>query len=140
MKTYTGAGRIGLTVFLLLFMLASVDKTARADVSTEWRHFVLGVQEYVADEVFKVENIDFLKNHDLRVKARIRNISKSEASIALSIAFFDRDKSLLTAVSFAPHFLMGGDIEQAELEVPGGGEVYRRIRYYQISIVEREEW
>jgi hypothetical protein len=135
------AVRAGLTVlFFFLFMTAAVDRTAVADVSTSWRHFVLGVQEDVQDEIFKVENIDFLKNHDLRVKVRIRNRGKSEASIALSIGFFGRDKELLTAISFAPHFLMGGDTEHAELEIPGGGEAYKEIRYYQISIVERAEW
>ncbi len=133
--------RAGLTVlFFFLLMTAAVDKTVVADISTGWRHFVLGVQEDVLDDVFKVENIDFLKNHDLRVKVRIRNRSKTEASIALSISFFGRDKELLAAVSFAPHFLMGGDTEHAELEVPGGGAVYKQIRYYQMSIVEREEW
>lgn len=138
MKTYEV--RIGLTVFFLLFMTALVNKTACADISTGWRHFVLGVQEDVFDDVFKLENIEFLKNHDLRAKVRIRNRSKTEASIALSIAFFGRDKELLVAVSFAPHFLMGGDIEHAELEIPGGGKAYKDMRYYQISIVEREEW
>ncbi|MFQ5861913.1 MAG: hypothetical protein ACE5IC_02220 [Candidatus Brocadiales bacterium] len=138
MKTY--AVRVGLTVFLSFFMLALVDKAACADISTGWRGFVLGVQEDIYDDVFKVENIDFLKNGDLRVKARIRNKSRTEASIALSIAFFDREKALLVAVSFAPRFLMGGDVEHAELDVPGGGEVYGRVRYYQISIVERAEW
>jgi hypothetical protein len=133
--------RAGLMVlFFFLFMTAVTGKAAVADISTGWRHFVLGVQEDVQDDIFKVENIDFLKNHDLRVKVRIRNRSKTEASIALSIGFFGRDKELLTAVSFAPHFLMGGDTEHAELEIPGGGKAYKQIRYYQISVVEREEW
>ena len=138
MKTYVG--RVGITILFLFSMTVVVSRTACADVSTGWRHFVSGVQEDVNDDIFKVENIDFLKNHDLRVKVRIRNRSKTEASIALSIAFFGRDKDLLAAVSFAPHFLMGGDIEHAELEIPGGGEVFKDIRYYQISIVERAEW
>lgn len=138
MKTYVG--RVGITILFLFSMTVVVSRTACADVSTGWRHFVSGVQEDVNDKVFKVENIDFLKNHDLRVKVRIRNRSKTEASIALSIAFFGRDKDLLAAVSFAPHFLMGGDIEHAELEIPGGGEVFKDIRHYQISIVERAEW
>ncbi len=138
MKTYTIM--TGLTVFLSLSALASVDKTACADISTGWRSFILGVQEDIYDDVFRIENIEFLKNHDLRAKLRIRNRSKAEASIALSIGFFDREKELLTAVSFAPHFLMGGDVEHAELEIPGGGEIYNHIRYYQISIVEREVW
>lgn len=138
MKTYTE--RIGLTVLFLFFMVTLADKPAYADVSTGWRSFVLGVQEDVFDDIFKVENIEFLKNHDLRTKVRIRNRGKTEASIALSIGFFDRDKSLLVAVNFAPRFLMGGDVEHAELEIPGGGEIYNHIRYYQVSIVERAEW
>ena len=138
MKTCTV--RIALTAFLLLFVTASVSKTACADISTGWRHFVLGIQEDVFDDVFKAENIEFLKNGDLRAKVRIRNRGQTEASIALSIAFFGKDKELLAAVSFAPHFLLGGDTEHAELEIPGGGEAYKDIRYYQISIVEREEW
>lgn len=138
MKTRTV--RIALTVFLLFFVTVSVNKMACADISTGWRHFVVGVQEDVFDDVFKVENIEFLKNGDLRAKVRIRNRVQTEASIALSIAFFGKDKELLAAVSFAPHFLMGGDTEHAELEIPGGGETYKDLRYYQISIVEREEW
>lgn len=132
--------RIALTAFLLLFVTAAVNKTACADISTGWRHFVVGIQEDVFDDVFKVENVEFLKNGDLRAKVRIRNRGQTEASIALSIAFFGKDKELLAAISFAPHFLMGGDTEHAELEIPGGGEAYKDIRYYQISIVEREEW
>lgn len=132
--------RIALTAFLLLFVTAPVNKTACADISTGWRHFVVGIQEDVFDDVFKVENVEFLKNGDLRAKVRIRNRGQTEASIALSIAFFGKDKELLAAISFAPHFLMGGDTEHAELEIPGGGEAYKDIRYYQISIVEREEW
>lgn len=138
MKTCTI--RLGLFVLLSLFVLTLANKTVCADISTGWRSFVVGVQEDVFDDVFKLENIEFLKNHDLRAKVRIRNRSKTEASIALSIAFFDKYKELLTAISFAPPFLMGGDVEHATLEIPGGGEVYNRIRYYQISIVEREEW
>ncbi|MFQ5862942.1 MAG: hypothetical protein ACE5IC_07440 [Candidatus Brocadiales bacterium] len=138
MKTYTI--RAGLILFLSFFMLALANKTACANISTGWRHFVLGVQEYIADDVFKVEKIEFLENHDLRVKARIRNKSQTEARICLCMAFFDRDRSLLVDVNFTPAFLMSGDVEQVELEIPGGEEVYRRIRYYQISIVEIEEW
>lgn len=137
MRTYII--RSGFSVVLLFFILTVVGKIAYANISTGWRDFVPGTQEFIADDVFRVEHIEFLRNDDLRVKAWIRNRSKTEARISLNIAFFDQDKLLLVDINFAPSgFLMPGDIEHTQLEVPGNGNVYQNIRYYQISIVERE--
>lgn len=127
-------------LFSILFLsIPFVSGVLFADVSTGWRSFMLGEQEPISDDVFSLENLEFIQPGDVMARVKIKNVSIEDASICLSIAFFDAEKSLLTALSFTPSYLRPGDEEYSTLEFPGSREVLRRIRYYQASIVERAE-
>jgi hypothetical protein len=124
---------------ILLALLLMVTTEALADVSSGWRSFNLGAQEGLSNGLFVLEKLEFIRPADLMAKIKIKNVGNEEASFALSIALFDNDKLLLTVVNFAPHFLKPKDEEYATLEFPGSGEVFPRIKYYQVSILKRRE-
>ncbi|MDO8136243.1 MAG: hypothetical protein Q6354_01275 [Candidatus Brocadiales bacterium] len=136
MKAYLKGMRLAIFTLLVVGLITS---TLFADASTGWRGFNLGVQGGLSDGIFSLEKFEFNRLGDVSAEVKIKNIGKEDASVALSIALFDSEKSLLTSVCFTPHFLRPRDTEHAILELPGSGEVFSKIKYYQLSIVERRE-
>ncbi|HHT9120863.1 MAG TPA: hypothetical protein ACFYD3_10040 [Candidatus Hypogeohydataceae bacterium YC41] len=122
-----------------LVFLLTLTTEAWSDASSGWRIFSLGAQEGLSNDLFALEKLELVRPADVMVKIKVKNIGKEEASFTLSIAFFDSDKNLLTVWNYAPHFLRPRDEEYATLEIPGSGEVFPRIKYYQVSIVKRRE-
>lgn len=130
--------RVGIPC-LVIFLALSLDKPIWAGVATGWRPFSLGIQEGISNGTFSVEGLEFLQKGDVVAKVKVKNIGKDEARMALSVALFDGDKYLLTTVSFSPHLLRPRDEEHCSLEFSGSGEVFSQIKYYQMSIIRREE-
>ena len=139
-----GKSTIGMTcrlwplIILPIFLLA-VTTEVFSDASSGFRTFTLNHQEGLSNDLFTLEKLEFIRPADVMARIKVKNVGKEEASFALSIALFDSDKNLLTAVSFTPHFLRPKDEEYATLEFPGSGEVFPRIKYYQVSILKRRE-
>jgi len=110
-----------------------------SDVSSGFRAFSISSQEGLSNDLFILGKLEFIHPADVMAKIKVKNVGKEEASFALSVALFDSDKNLLTVGLFAPHFLRPGGEEYATLEFPGSGEVFPRIKYYQVSILKRRE-
>ncbi len=127
-----------ISVVLLLFLLL-VNTRAFADTSSGWRDFSLGPQEGLTNSLFSLERLELIQPGNVIARVRVKNIGREVASFAVSIALFDADKNLLTAISFAPHYLTPGIEEVGSLEIPGSKEVFKRIKYYQVSILKRRE-
>ena len=125
-------------IILLAFPL-SVMTEVFSDVSSGFRAFSISSQEGLSSDPFVLGKLEFIRPADVMARIKVKNVGKEEASFALSIALFDSDKNLLTVGLFAPHFLRPGDEEYATLEFPGSGEVFPRIKYYQASILKRQE-
>lgn len=125
-------------IILLVFPL-SVMTEVFSDVSSGFRAFSISSQEGLSNDLFVLGKLEFIHPADVMAKIKVKNVGKEEASFALSIALFDSDKNLLTVGLFAPHFLRPGDEEYATLEFPGSGEVFPRIKYYQVSMLKRQE-
>lgn len=126
-------------IILLVFPL-SVMTEVFSDVSSGFRAFSISSQEGLSSDLFVLGKLEFVHPADVMAKIKVRNIGKEEASFALSIALFDSDKNLLTVGLLAPHFpTMPGDEEYATMEFPGSGEVFPRIKYYQVSMLKRQE-
>ena len=137
----SAAGRfrkLRLLIILLVFPL-SVTTEVFSDVSSGFRAFSISPQEGLSSDLFVLGKLEFIHPADVMAKIKVKNIGKEEASFALSIALFDSDKYLLTVGLFAPHFLRPGGEEYATLEFPGSGEVFPRIKYYQVSMLNRQE-
>lgn len=126
-----------LITLLILSLVVTTD--VFSDASSGFRTFGLSPQEGLSNDLFVLERLEFVRPADVMAKIKVKNIGKEESSFALSIALFDPDKNLLTVVSFTPHFLRPKDEEYATLEFPGSGEVFPRIKYYQVSILKRQE-
>lgn len=131
---------LGQWSLIILFVSLTFTPEALSDTSSGWRAFSLGTQEGISNDVFALERLEFIRPVDVMARIKVKNIGKEEASFALSLTFFDSDKNLLTAGIFAPpHFLRPKNEEYTTLEFPGSGEVFSRIKYYQVSIVKRQE-
>ena len=125
-------------IILLVFPLSAMTEVF-SDVSSGFRAFSISSQEGLSNDLFILGKLEFIHPADVMAKIKVKNVGKEEASFALSIALFDSDKNLLTVGLFAPHFLRPGGEEYATLEFPGSGEVFPRIKYYQVSILKRRE-
>lgn len=130
--------RLWLSIILSVFLL-TVTAEALSDTSSGWRTFGLGSQEGLSNDLFALEKLEFIRPADVMARIKVKNVGKEETSFTLSIALFDSDKNLLTVVNFTPHFLRPRDEEHTTLEFPGSGEVFPRIKYYQVSILKRRE-
>lgn len=125
-------------IILLVFPL-SVMTEVFSDVSSGFRAFSISPQEGLSSDLFVLGKLEFIHPADVMAKIKVKNVGKEEASFALSIALFDSDKNLLTVGLFAPNSLRPGGEEYATLEFPGSGEVFPRIKYYQVSMLNRRE-
>lgn len=125
-------------IILLVFPL-SVMTEVFSDVSSGFRAFSISSQEGLSSDLFVLGKLEFIHPADVMAKIKVKNVGKEEASFALSIALFDSDKNLLTVGLFAPQLLRPGGEEYATLEFPGSGEVFPRIKYYQVSMLNRRE-
>lgn len=130
--------RLWLLIILLVFPF-SVTTEVFSDVSSGFRAFSVSPQEGISNDLFVLGKLEFIHPADVMAKIKVKNVGKEEASFALSIALFDSDKNLLTVGLFAPQLLRPGGEEYATLEFPGSGEVFPRIKYYQVSMLKRQE-
>ncbi|HHT9132018.1 MAG TPA: hypothetical protein ACFYED_05995 [Candidatus Tripitaka californicus] len=130
--------KLWLLIILLAFPL-SVMTEVFSDASSGFRAFGISPQEGLSNDLFVLGRLEFIHPADVMAKIKVKNVGKEEASFALSVALFDADKNLLTVCLFAPHFLRPADEEYATLEFPGSGEVFPRIKYYQVSMLKRQE-
>ncbi|MFQ5956519.1 MAG: hypothetical protein ACE5KK_01965 [Candidatus Brocadiales bacterium] len=96
-------------------------------------------QEGISDGTFAVEELRFLRTGDVEAEVMVKNIGREEARVAVSIGLFDSQKLLLTTVSFSPSLLQPDHTDRVTIEFLGSAEVLPQIKYYQLSIVERNE-
>ncbi len=133
-----------IVLFLLIVLIFSIGTycVAVADFSSGWKGFKVGVYGNYSDGIFEINGLRFDKIvGDISARFSIKNLTYEERSLAVNLALFNKDKELLIAIQYVPEKSITAKrtLREINLKIPGSGEVFYQIRYFQISIVERIE-